>query len=162
MLFSLKQVSNQLSLFSFTSLDEYKAQRLFTSKATAYTTIVLMALTLLLSGVGLYGILSYSTQMRRFEIGTRLAIGAKRHDMIMLIIKDNVIAISLGIISSVFSLMLLSLVFNEQLNNYFSWQLAPISLLTFALIVIISFSACYLPLRQYINKPVICSLKGSD
>jgi hypothetical protein len=30
------------------------------------------------------------------------------------------------------------------------------------LILIVSFLACYLPLRQYINKPVIHALKGSE
>jgi len=162
MITTLKKASNKLSLFSFTSLDEYKAQRLFTSKATAYTTMALTVLTLLLSGVGLYGILSYSTQMRRFEIGTHLAIGAKRSDMLKLIIKDNAKAIVVGILISTVMLISLSLVFSDKLNDYLNWQLLLIFLLTLVLINLISFVACYLPLRQYINKPAIYCLKGSE
>jgi len=162
MMMSLKKVSNKLSLFSFTSLDEYKSQRLFAAKATAYTTITVTVLTLFLSGIGLYGILSYSTQMRRFEIGTRLAIGAKGSDMVKLIIKDNANAILLGITASIVILATLALVFSEYLSEQLNWQLLPILLLTLVMNIVISLFACYLPLRQYINKPAIYSLKGSE
>jgi hypothetical protein len=34
--------------------------------------------------------------------------------------------------------------------------------LTLVLISSIAFNACYLPLREYINKPALYSLRGSD
>jgi ABC-type antimicrobial peptide transport system permease subunit len=162
MITTLKKVSNKLSLFSFTSLDEYKERRLFSTKATAYTTIALTLLTLLLSAIGLYGILSYSTQMRRFEIGTHLAVGAKRSDIIKLIIKDNAHAIVMGVMTSLVWLLMLSYLFKEQLTDYVHWQLFPLLLMTIGLICAISFIACYLPLRQYINNPALYSLQGAE
>lgn len=134
----------------------------FCQRTTAITTGTLALLTILLAALGLYGILSYSTQMRRFEIGTRLAVGAKRNDIITLIIKENVNAILIGVTTSVVILTALSYLFKEQLADYLNWQLLPLFLLTVCLICMISFIACYLPLRQYINKPAIHSLKGSE
>ena len=81
----LKTVDNKLSLFSYSTLSDYKARRLFSTKTTSITTITLAVITLLLSGIGLFGILKYSTQMRRFEIGTRMAIGAKGLDIFQLV-----------------------------------------------------------------------------
>ena len=98
----LKNIDNNLSLFSFTSLEEYKNRRLFSSVTTAATTLVLAFLTLILSGVGLYGILSYSSQMRRFEIGTRMAIGAKGRDIVQQVFKDNSGALFIGFLISCF------------------------------------------------------------
>ena len=61
------------------------ALSLFCKYATAITTAILAIITLFLAGVGLYGILSYSTQMRRFELGTRMAIGAKRASIVTVV-----------------------------------------------------------------------------
>jgi ABC-type antimicrobial peptide transport system permease subunit len=116
----------------------------------------------MLAGIGIYGILSYSIQIRRFEIGARLAIGAKRINILTLVFKDNAGGILVGF--TVSSLLLLGLFFsfNDSLNPYVSLQMLPLFMLTFSLILIVSFLACYLPLRQYINKPVIHALKGCE
>ncbi|MFT5758803.1 MAG: putative permease [Alteromonadaceae bacterium] len=159
---TLKQVSPSLSLFSFSTLSDYKNERLFSAKTTAITTVVLAILTLFLSGLGLFGILSYSSQMRRFEIGIRLAMGAKGKDIVALVFKDNSGAIISGIIISILVLLGLYLGFRNSLFNYINIELIPLFIMVLALIAMISFFACYLPLRQYINKPAIHSLQGSD
>ncbi len=126
------------------------------------TSAVLALLTFFLAGIGLYGILSYGTQMRRFELGTRMAIGAKRFDLIRLIINDNLGAIVVGVIIGVVIMLALYLGFSEELANYITMQLLPMFLATLVLIGAISLMACYLPLRQFINLPAIHSLRGSD
>ncbi|MCO4799975.1 MAG: ABC transporter permease [Colwelliaceae bacterium] len=158
----LKTVNKNFSLFSFSSLTEYKNRRLFSAITTAITTITLTIITFLLSGLGLYGILKYSSQMRRFEIGTHLAIGAKRKDIIQMIIKDNSTALVIGVLLSTLILLGLYIGFSDELSSYISSQLIPLFIITLGLISLVSFLACYLPLRQYINNPAIHSLRGSE
>ncbi|MEW6991915.1 ABC transporter permease [Colwelliaceae bacterium 6441] len=158
----LKSVDKNFSLFSFSSLTHYKNERLFSATTTATTTIALTIITILLSGLGLYGILKYSTQMRRFEIGTRMAIGAKGKDIIAIVVKDNATAILMGIVFSMVILLAFYVGFSETLTAYMSIALMPLFIGTLALISIISFFACYLPLRNYINKPAIHNLRGSE
>lgn len=158
----LKSVNSQLSLFSYSSLDEYKNRRLFSATTTAITTITLTIITFLLSGLGLYGILKYSSQMRRYEIGTRLAIGAKGKDIIALIIKDNSSSLLTGIVISLLALLTLYLSFSDSLVSYISMSLVPLFLATLLIIAILSFVACYLPLRHYIKQPAMRSLRGSE
>ena len=162
MISAMKIVDKKLSLFSFITLDEYKDRRLFSSVTTAVTTLVLAILTLLLSGLGLYGILNYSSQMRRFEIGTRMAIGAKGKDIVQLVFKDNAGALGIGLAVSFIVLLVLYLGFSETLSAYISLDLLPLFILTLGAISLLSSLACYLPLRQFIKKPVIHSLKGSE
>ena len=159
---AVQEVTSLFALFSMKNVNQLHQQLLFNQKATAVTTGVLALLTVFLASLGLYGILSYSTQMRRFEIGTRLAIGAKRVDMIKLIVQDNAAGVIIGVCLSVLVLVSLRVVFNAQLNSYLNWQLLPVFLLTLALICGISFIACYLPLRKYINKPALYSLRGAE
>jgi ABC-type antimicrobial peptide transport system permease subunit len=158
----LLQVSSELKLFSLSTLDSRRVERLFAQYTTAVTSGTLAVITFLLAGVGLYGILSYSTQMRRFEIGTRLAIGAKRSDVIKLIVKDNAAMILLGMLTSVLVLLSLYLGFNDNLNAYLSNNLAFVFVLTLVPIALLSLFACYWPLRKYINQPVVDSLRGSE
>lgn len=159
---ALKSIDKSLSLFSFSSLTAYKDERLFSATTTALTTIVLTIFTFLLSGIGLYGILKYSSQMRRFEIGTYMALGAKGKDIIAMVVKDNAGALLMGIVFSLLILLGIYLGFIDSLQSYISLELIPLFFGTLGLISLISFFACYFPLRQYINKPAIHSLRGSE
>jgi len=159
---TINSVTSKFTLFEINSLSNIRKQLLFSQYTTVITTSALTLLTLFLAAIGLYGVLNYSTQMRRFEIGTRMAIGAKRSDLIKLIIKDNTHAILLGMGISVLLISALALGFSEQLQSYLTWQLIPLFLITLGLVSLISFAACYLPLRQYINKPAVYSLRGSE
>jgi ABC-type antimicrobial peptide transport system permease subunit len=158
----LLQVSSEIKLFSLSTLESRRVERLFAQYTTAVTSGSLAIITLLLAGLGLYGILSYSTQMRRFEIGTRLAIGAKRRVVVLLIVKDNASMILLGMLTSVLVLLTLYLGFSDSLSTYLSGNLVIAIVLTVAPITLLSLFACYWPLRKYINQPVVHSLRGSD
>jgi predicted permease len=159
---AIKSSNKSISLFEFSTLKQQKNQRLFSQYTAAITTAILTVITFALSAIGLYGILSYATQMRQFEIGTRLAIGAKRGDIIKLVLQDNASAILLGILCSIVILLILTVGFSEQVSGYLTLQLLPVFIITLAMISTLSLFACYFPLRQYINKPVIHALKGSN
>ena len=55
------------------------------------------ALGLLLAGLGLYGVTSYSVSRRRTEIGIRLALGAAPGAIVMLVLRRAEILINAGI-----------------------------------------------------------------
>jgi predicted permease len=158
----LANTSSEFALFSFEALVTSKHKLLFTQYITVYLTSMVAVITLCLAGLGLYGILSYSTQMRRFEIGARLAIGAKRRDIVKLIVKDNASMIVLGVLTSVLVLLALYLGFYDSLNAYLNGNLVLVFVFTVVPVVVLSLFACYWPLRKYINQPAIHSLRGSD
>jgi len=158
----IKKTTTQYSIFSFKSLEHDRIRLLFTQYTTLAITALLTLLTIFLASIGLYGVLSYSTQMRRFEIGTRLAIGAKGRDIVTLIFKDNATALFGGMVLGFFILVLSYLGFSNSLHDYINLNVVPLFLMTLTAILLISFISCYLPLRQYINKPAIHSLKCSD
>jgi predicted permease len=159
---TVKSVTNKFTLSSLERLSNVQKGMLFTQYTTAITSGVLAIFTFLLAAIGLYGILSYSTQIRRFEIATRLAIGAKKNDIVKLIFFDNIKPLLIGILVSGLLLVTLYLNFSNLLISYLSIASIPPFILTLALISLTSFFACYFPLRQYINKPVIDSLKNSE
>lgn len=158
-------VNQVTSLFALSSMKDVSAihqQLLFSERATAITTGILALITILLAALGLYGILSYSTQMRRYEIGTRLALGAKRSDIIKLIVYENLQAVSAGFIISIVILLALNSVFSEQLASFINFSEFSLFFITVLLIGTVAFNACYLPLRRYLNKPALYSLRGAE
>jgi predicted permease len=159
---AISSVSTLYALFSLEVLQDIKQQRLFTQYATAVTTSVLAIITLFLASIGLYGILSYGTQMRRSELGTRMAIGAKRKQLVALIVKDNAWVIALGIAFSVILMLLIYIGYQEVVAAYLGLDLLAVFAFTVLVISLLSLFACYWPLRQFINQPAIHSLRGSD
>ena len=158
----LGRVSSQFKLFSLSTLNERRHARLFSQYTAAVTSGAVALLTLLLATIGLYGIISYSTQMRRFEIGTRLALGAKRKDLIIQALKDNLLAYVTGTGAGLALLLALYLIFKAELAPYLQSTLLLPILLTLVMTAGLSCLASYWPLRSFINRPAIYSLKGSD
>jgi predicted permease len=56
---------------------------------------------LLLSVVGLYGVVSYSAAQRMREIGIRCALGAERRDLLALLLRDAVVALAVAVVIGV-------------------------------------------------------------
>ena len=148
----LKEIDERLVIYNYQSLTELRDERLFSQYVTVITTTILTLLSLFLAGIGLYGILSYSTQMRKFELGTRMAIGAEAKDLVQLIFKDNTTGIFSGIAVSVLAMLALFILYSEVISNYAGGQLIPLFLLTLLFVALITFAACYLPLKQYTSK----------
>jgi len=155
-------VDARYSIYEYQSLTENYQQLLLNKKITLFTTGIITLVVIILASLGVFGVLDFNTRIRRFEIGSRLAIGAKRRDIIQLIFKDNSKGIFIGVGLSMLILLSVWGGFGENFKPYLNLQILPLFILTLALISLISLIACYLPLRQYINKPVIHALKGSE
>jgi len=150
------------SIYAYQSLTENYQQLLLNKKVTLFTTGIITLVVIILAALGVFGVLDFNTRIRRFEIGTRLAIGAKGRDIMLLIFIENSKGIFIGVGMSMLILLSVWGIFGDSFQQYLNLQIIPIFIFTLALISFISFIACYFPLRQYINKPVIHALKGSE
>ncbi|MGH9495054.1 MAG: ABC transporter permease [Candidatus Sulfotelmatobacter sp.] len=102
---------------------------------------------LVLGVVGIYGVLSFLVSRRRREMGVRLALGAQRSDVLLLIMKEGgkfaAAGIGLGLIGAFFVAKLLA----TQL--YGVSAVDPITYLSVsAVVAIVTLAACYVPARR--------------
>jgi putative ABC transport system permease protein len=110
-------------------------------------TAALAGLTLALAAVGLYGVISRSITQRTNEIGIRMALGATRQNIVVLVLREGMTLASVGVavgavVSYVGARMIASLLYGVAPTDAVSFALASGCLLLFALI------ASYLPARK--------------
>lgn len=84
-------------------------------RALAFLAIGFSALAMLLAAVGLYGVLSYSTEQRTREIGVRLALGAHRSSVIGLVLREMLVIAAVAIVIALPSTVALARLFRSQL-----------------------------------------------
>lgn len=103
-------------------------------------------LALALTSIGLYGILSYTVIQRTQEIGVRMALGAQRHDVVCLIMKEMLVVLA-GVLIGLAAAQAGSGVLSGML-----FRMAPNDGITLVaatvLMVVIASLAAYLPARR--------------
>ena len=72
-------------------------ESLSTERLTAYLSVFIGVLALLLTSIGLYGILAYSVTRRTSEIGVRMALGARRTSVVWLVVREAMLHTVTGI-----------------------------------------------------------------
>jgi predicted permease len=120
----------------------FAQERLF---AQAYA--LFGGLALLVAAVGLFGVMSYSVSRRVTEIGVRMALGARRLDVVRMILRESIVLVAAGIAAGITaalasSRLIAALLFGLQPTDPATIGLAVLLLLA------VSALAGYLPARR--------------
>ena len=93
----VEQVDRSLPILSAKPLGELLDRRLTQERLLAQLCTFFGALALLLASVGLYGVLSYSIARRTNEIGIRMALGAQRRTVLVMVLRETAVVVAVGI-----------------------------------------------------------------
>jgi predicted permease len=119
---------------------------LFQAKMGVTLLSVFGLLALGLASIGLYGILAYSVNRRKREIGLRMALGATRAGVLGLILKQGMSLVVTGVLIGLLASLLVGRLLSGMLYGVGSGD--PVSVAGAALVLLaIALLACYLPAR---------------
>lgn len=118
--------------------------------STALTLVLIVAagaMALFLSVLGLYGVISYTVSQRSREIGIRMALGAKRAEIVKVFLREGIalalIGTTAGLAVSLAAMRMLStILFNVSAFDLVTYSGASLT------IVAIAGIACLLPSRR--------------
>jgi len=143
----LKAAGADSSPPSFVNVDEQLKSTAAGRRTLMLYLSMFASVALFLSAIGLYGVLAYSVARRTKEIGTRLALGASRWDVLGLVARDGMLLTGLGTILGVGAALAVT-----RLIRSFLFGVTPQDPITFAaaaiLIDIVAMLACWLPARK--------------
>jgi len=91
-----------------TTMDEVLDESVSAERMMALLAVFFAGGALLVTGIGLYGTLAYATERRTSEIGIRMALGARRAEVVAMVFKENSIAAATGSGAGLITSVLLS------------------------------------------------------
>jgi putative ABC transport system permease protein len=131
-------------LFGIKSMEEYLSASVAAPRFNTTLLSIFAGVALVLTIVGLYGVMSYSVVQRTNEIGIRLALGAQSRDVLIMIIKQGSKLIVLGLVIGLAvafaaTRVISSLLFGVTTKDPFTFVAAAV------LLAIVALLACYVP-----------------
>jgi ABC-type antimicrobial peptide transport system permease subunit len=116
------------------------------------------ALAIILVCIGLYGIMAYAVSSRTNEIGSRMALGAQRQDVLWLILRESLLLVCVGVsigvpVVFVVGKWISSLLFGVKAADPLVIALAAV------LMFLVGIVACYVPARRAMRLDPIVALR---
>ena len=152
------------SLSSEIPVSEVKTMRSVVQEAVATpasTTVLFSsfaAVALILGMVGIYGVLSFLVSKRRKEIGLRMALGARRQDILLLVMKEGATFALAGLVLGIVGALLLAKLLATQL-----YGVSSVDAVTYGgvagLVSLVTMAACYIPARRAMQVDPLIALR---
>jgi putative ABC transport system permease protein len=144
---AVTKLDRNVPLSQVRTYDDYFAQTLAEPRFNTLLLGLFAGLALLLTAIGLYGVLAYSVSQRTAEIGIRMALGARGADVLALVLRQGMtlalIGVTVGLLVARAGTRLLSnLLYDVSATDPLTFTLVALLLLFVALL------ACWIPARR--------------
>src|SRR5690348_176849 len=140
------------------TMDARIAESLGPQRFAANLLAVFAGLAILLAAVGLYGLISYSVAQRTNEIGIRMALGARRSDVLRLILLQGARLALAGTTAGIVAGLALTRAMRSVLYGVSAAD--PLSFIGAALLLtIVALVACYIPARRAMRVDPMVALR---
>ncbi|HKN59738.1 MAG TPA: ABC transporter permease [Candidatus Acidoferrales bacterium] len=144
---AVQSLDPDLPIYGVRTLESFVAENIAPRRLSVLLLSLFAGLALLLAGVGIYGVISYSVTQRLHEIGIRMALGASPRDIVRLVVGQGARLVAAGVavgIVCAFGLtrLLSSLLFGVSASDPLTFAGVVVLLATVAL------AAGYIPARR--------------
>jgi len=143
----IRSIDRDILVYKIRTMDQVLGDALEERRFTMFLLSIFAAVALALAAVGLYGVMSYTVSQRTHEIGIRMALGARRSDVLMMVVGEGVKLASSGVLIGLggawaLKRLMETLVFGVSATD-------PLTFTTIALLLtLVALLACWIPARR--------------
>jgi predicted permease len=145
-------------VYDFTPMTKIVSDSIATQRFTMILLGIFSALALVLSSVGIYGVISYLVGQRTHEIGIRMALGAQRRDVVRMVLGEGLRVALVGVAVGIVAALALTHLMTQMI-----FGVRAVDPLTFAgvaiLLTLVALAACYIPARRAMRVDPIVALR---
>lgn len=154
-----REVNSRATVWKFLDLESEYDDLLYLDVVTFWVCVSLAVFTVLLAGVGIYGVLSYNLEARRYEFGIKMAVGAKVSHLYKLLAKETMLPLFIGIIAAIAISTVVYTVLQETLTAWLSFDVTLVSTgILFTLVI--ALVAGFRPLNRVIKSEPMKALRN--
>jgi len=140
-------VDKDLPLFNVRTMEQAISTSVAPRRFTVMLTTLFAALALLLTAVGIYGVVSYSVGQRTREIGIRMALGAPPQAILALFLRRGLLVALIGVGLGLAGSFAVTRLIAHQLFGVTATDPVTFSLAT-GLLLLVILAACFIPARR--------------
>jgi putative ABC transport system permease protein len=153
---AVHQVNKDQALSDIKTLEQIKTESMASNRLNSIMLGGFATVALLLSAIGIYGVISYSVVQRTHEIGVRAALGASAVDVVRMILKVGMVMAGAGLVIGFLGALALTRLLATLLFGVGARD--PVTIVGVgAILAIVAIVASYLPARRAARvDPMIC------
>jgi predicted permease len=153
-----QRVDSSTVVFEVRQMDDIVARSIATQRMAMLLLTVFSGLALVLSAIGIYGVISYLAGRRTQEIGVRIALGASAMDVLRMVLGEGMRITLAGVGVGIVAALALT-----RLIARLIYGVSALDPLTFAAVAVllsaVALLACYLPARRAMRVDPIVALR---
>jgi len=156
---AIRDVDPEQPVFGIMSMERLIDNASAERRVSLMLLLLFAGIALLLSALGIYGVMSYTTNQRRHEIGIRMALGAHGADVLRLVVGQGMRLVAIGLALGLVGAWLLSQFLAGQL--YGITRQDPLTYVSVAAILgLVALTASWLPARRATRVDPMLSLRS--
>ena len=153
-----RQISSDQVIYDVQRMDDIVADTLAARRFSMIVLASFATLALVLSTVGIYGVVSYTVGQRTHEIGLRMALGASRVDVLRIVLSQGAKLAALGVATGLAASLALTQLMGSMLYGVTATD--PLTFVGVAVILmLVALAACYIPARRAMRVDPVVALR---
>ena len=156
---TVERMDKDLPVYEPRTMEQYLGAAVAQPKLNMTLLVIFSAVAVVLTGIGIYGVMAFSVAQRKQEIGIRMALGAQKGDVLRMIVGQGLRLVIAAMVIGLFAAFALTKSLASLLYGVGATDIVTLTAVG-ALLAVIATVACWLPARRASGVDPITALRA--